>query len=312
VRNLVRTVFVCCLAVPTCVLALGSSAHAVAPDSPPYCAGDTVTVSWTPPADTTGLSGYRVDHSYSTGDFPGLERTTVGLDQTSVTAILRFTVNNFMVWALDNAGQPVGAPLATKTFTAGHTPTAVTWQLSNWRALNTVGDRTATVSFGWFGPITFGVTGNAPDTLAISGAGQTATVPNFSGVGTATFSGLVDGRPYTFRSNVLNACGSSEGSVSPTFVPGIAPAWRADSPPLNGHAGFYLSHFRASGRPAPTYALSGAPPWLHIGANGFVVGKAPKGTTRFSYSVSASNGVGIHPFTNSDITAGPFTVTMKP
>jgi len=312
VRSLVRTVFVCCLVVPTCVIALGSSAHAADPDAGVYCAGDTVTVNWTQPADTTSQSGYRVDHFYSTGDFSGLEQTTVGLGQTSVTAVLRFTVNNFIVWPLDETRRPVGTPLTTKTFTAGKSPTAATWQLSNWRALNAVGDRSATVSFGWFGPITFGVTGNEPDTLAISGAGRTTTVPNFLGVGTATFNGLVDGRAYTFTSNVSNACGNSEGSVSPTFVPGVAPAWRADRPPLTGHAGFYLAHFRASGKPAPTYALSGAPSWLRIGANGFVVGKSPKGTTRFSYSVRASNGVGIHPFTNTDLTAGPFTATMKP
>ena len=69
----------------------------------------------------------------------------------------------------------------------------------------------------------------------------------------------------------------------------------------------YTYTFAASGVPAPTYALdAGAPSWLSLNATtGALTGTPPTGTTSFTYSVEATNGVG-------DPTAGPFGVTVDP
>ena len=79
-----------------------------------------------------------------------------------------------------------------------------------------------------------------------------------------------------------------------------------DSPPLATVAGqVYGYTFAASGTPAPSYALAtGAPSWLSISAStGMLTGTPPKGTTSFTYTVTAANHAGT-------ATAGPFTVTI--
>jgi PKD repeat protein len=93
---------------------------------------------------------------------------------------------------------------------------------------------------------------------------------------------------------------------SPPPPPPTAPAFTSASPPLSGTVGkAYTYTFAASGVPVPTYALSGAPGWLSItAATGAVSGTPPVGTTSFSYSVTAANGVGQSP------AAGPFIVTV--
>jgi len=86
----------------------------------------------------------------------------------------------------------------------------------------------------------------------------------------------------------------------------LSPVFTSASPPLTGKVGTnYQYRFAATGAPAATFSLSGAPAWLHIvSATGVVSGAPPTATTRFSYSVTASNGV-VPP-----ATAGPFTVTV--
>jgi hypothetical protein len=81
--------------------------------------------------------------------------------------------------------------------------------------------------------------------------------------------------------------------------------------PAHDSPGAYRYAFQASGKPTPTYHLLGAPSWLHISAKGLVSGLVPKGTTSFSCSVVATNGVGIQSFTDTDIAAGPFRVTVQ-
>ncbi len=103
--------------------------------------------------------------------------------------------------------------------------------------------------------------------------------------------------------------GASAGSASVTINGGpasSAPTFRADSPSLSATSGASYSYdFRASGNPAPTYSLSGAPGWLSINSyTGAVSGTVPQGITSFTYSVVASNNV------NSAV-AGPFTVSVS-
>ncbi len=85
-------------------------------------------------------------------------------------------------------------------------------------------------------------------------------------------------------------------------------AFTLDSPPTTATVGRTYSYaFAASGVPAPTYTLApGAPSWLSIDSTtGSLTGTPPVGTTSFTYSVVASNGIG-------DPTAGPFAVTVDP
>ncbi len=96
----------------------------------------------------------------------------------------------------------------------------------------------------------------------------------------------------------------------PVLVPAppAGPVFTTDSPPQTVPSGnVYAGDFGASGVPAAMYALApGAPAWLSIepSFSGIVSGTPPSGTTSFTYSVIASNGVG------ALATAGPFTVTV--
>jgi YVTN family beta-propeller protein len=91
-------------------------------------------------------------------------------------------------------------------------------------------------------------------------------------------------------------------------APTAPPVLTTDSPPLTVPSGTpYTGYFGASSVPTPTYALApGAPEWLSIDPSfaGIVSGTPPSGTTSFTYSVIASNGV------DPNATAGPFTVAV--
>jgi Domain of unknown function DUF11/Putative Ig domain len=88
----------------------------------------------------------------------------------------------------------------------------------------------------------------------------------------------------------------------------VAPQFTTASPPLTATQGVQYSYaFGATGVPAPTFALAaGAPSWLSVGAaSGVVSGTPPSGTTSFTYTVVASNGV------MPNATAGPFVVVVS-
>ena len=91
-------------------------------------------------------------------------------------------------------------------------------------------------------------------------------------------------------------------------TPPTGPVFTTDSPPQTVPSGsVYAGDFGASGVPAPAYAMApGSPAWLSIepSFSGIVSGTPPSGTTSFTYSVIASNGV------DPNATAGPFTVTV--
>ncbi|HLK02588.1 MAG TPA: Ig-like domain repeat protein, partial [Streptosporangiaceae bacterium] len=100
----------------------------------------------------------------------------------------------------------------------------------------------------------------------------------------------------------------SVANVSVTITGGVAgtPVFTTDSPPLTATAGGSYSYaFAASGTPAPTYSLTGAPPWLAINpTSGQVTGTVPTSATgSFFYSVTATNTAG-------STTVGPFVVSL--
>ena len=83
------------------------------------------------------------------------------------------------------------------------------------------------------------------------------------------------------------------------------PAFTIDSPPTGAIPGIdFTYYFRASGVPAPTYTLEGAPGWLSLDpSSGDLGGTVPSGISTFSFSVVATNSSG-------STTAGPFTVSV--
>ncbi len=129
-------------------------------------------------------------------------------------------------------------------------------------------------------------------------------------------SGAVSGTPptgtTTFSYSVIAANGVTPNATAGPFTVTVSPApaaptFTTDSPPLTATVGTQYSYtFVATGNPTPTYALgTGAPSWLSINStSGAVSGTPPTGTTTFTYSVIAANGV------TPNATAGPFTVTV--
>jgi Big-like domain-containing protein/uncharacterized protein DUF11/putative Ig domain-containing protein len=133
----------------------------------------------------------------------------------------------------------------------------------------------------------------AGGSLAINANGSFTYTPPAGFAGTDSFG-------YTVSDGFDYATGTA------TIAVNQAPAFVTDSPPLAAFTGEPYSYdFTASGTPAPRYGLAaGAPPWLSVNAStGQVSGTPPKGTTAFSYQVTAANAVGT-------ATAGPYAVTV--
>jgi hypothetical protein len=286
-----------------CLVGVGSSAASA--DTQGACAGDTETLTWTPPTDTSEFISYQIQGWSAIGAFVGRNSEfDVGLDQTSAEVTLGRGDNFFYVYAsttADPQAELLSSSVSGST-TGGYAPVPMFWNGGS------VGDGTANVTFMWPGGIAQEqLDGFASTQETISGAGQAFTLGGSPA--TATFTGLTNGQPYTFTGDTFNECGDSGIQTSPTYVPGISPVWTADTPPRTSHPGEYSYRFRASGKPAPTYQLLGAPSWLHLQPNGSVDGVIPHGTTSFSYSVTAYNGVGIS--STSPVPVGPFTITVK-
>ena len=157
----------------------------------------------------------------------------------------------------------------------------------------------------------------ADGTVTVSAGSQTCSI-SLAQIGSTADSGgscdLGGLSAGTYRLEAAYA-GSPAGfgaSATSTFVTvnggpaSSAPTFRADSPSLSANSGASYSYdFRASGNPAPTYSLSGAPGWLSINSyTGAVSGTVPQGIGSFTYSVVASNSV-------NSATAGPFTVSVS-
>ena len=275
------------------------------------CVGDSATLFWSRP-DVEGLTGYRVEH-WTFTPIPSVPITEVGAEQTSLPFTLRFGLNILQVYAVTTEGV-APTPFATTTVFGNRAPHAMAWQAEG----ATVGDGTATTSFGWLGPVTVSTRGGElPVTVRVTASPGGASVDLTaapSGANTATFEGLTNGTAYTFTAVTSNSCGSGDPSSSPLFTPGVAPTWVRATPPLNAAStGHYVYKFAADGDPRPTYRLVDAPSWLEINPNGLVRGRPPAGVSSFSYSVVASNGVGVsHPsFATTDAVAGPFMVSVE-
>jgi hypothetical protein len=131
---------------------------------------------------------------------------------------------------------------------------------------------------------------------------------NAAGAGSCNIYNLPDG-PYSLTASyagVTNTFDSSASSPATSVTIGSAPVFVADNPSLTSAGGqFYSYTFRAVGSPGIHYSLSGGFGWLHINPfTGTVSGTVPNFGGSFSYTVTATNGLG-------SATAGPYTVSIR-
>lgn len=273
------------------------------------CSGSSATLVWSPPEGVSGLTGYRIEHMVVTASTPQFFDTYVGPEPTSLPFTVPFGISTFQISAITSSG--VGGPYTSATITGNRAPTPMAWDSDP--SASAVGDGTATVPFKWHNPKTFSAAGGVlPATVEVTaspgGASISTTVSSGTSVAPA-FTGLTNGLAYRFRAVTSNACGVGGSTDSPSYVPGVAPAWTQASPPLTLPKNkTYSYEFVASGDPAPRYLLLGAPDWLELGPGGLVTGDPPKGTTSFSYSIAAV-GAGWEP-SFGFVSAGPFTVDL--
>jgi hypothetical protein len=174
----------------------------------------------------------------------------------------------------------------------------------------TVSPASQTVSFTALATGTDGQSAALTATGGGSGNPVTFSVDASSGSGVCTVSD--DTVSYTAAGTCVidaNQAGDADYTAAPqvqqTIAVQQAPAFTADAPPLTAGTGSAYSYqFAASGTPAPSFALTGAPSWLSVNVStGLVTGTPPAGTTSFSYAVTASNAAG-------SVTTSTFTVAM--
>jgi hypothetical protein len=154
---------------------------------------------------------------------------------------------------------------------------------------------------------TFTASGNPTPTFALAtGAPAWLSINSTTGA----LSGTVPVGITTFTYSVVASNGTAPNGTAGPFVVAVSspPVFTNASPPTVETAGQSYSYtFAASGNPAPTFALAtGAPGWLSVRPTcGALSGTVPAGTTTFTYSVVASNGV------TPNATAGPFVVAVS-
>jgi len=289
------------------------------PDHP--CEGEAATLRWDPPADVAGVIGYEITQMIVTdAPTPRTLVTRVPTTPTAVAFTLPYGISTFLIRTVTSSGA-TRDPFTTAAIVGNRIPSAMTFDLGS----GSVGDRSATVPFKWYGPPTMFTTGGQlPVTVTVTGSGPTGTIgpvtvgpianPTPPNRVAAEFTRLRNGAQYTFGAVTSNACGSSASSRSPIFVPGLPPTWTAEAnPPRTVRAKrTYRYKFAAAGVPAPLFQLVEGPTWLTVGPHGFLKGLPPAGTTSFTYTVKATNGVGVWTagVSPSDIVAGPFTVKV--
>ena len=208
-------------------------------------------------------------------------------------------------------GGMVGGVLLTPGTAFAGTTTPTTYSTTTTIAVTQAPGFFGTTTLNVSASVSAGTNNPSPTsgTVSVSGAGHGCTVTlNGTSSGSCSIFNLLAGT-YTLTGTYGGSTGYSPSPPSSpvTVTIGRAPVFVVASPPLTATNGQLYSYtFQARGFPAPTYALVGAPGWLSINASsGTVSGTVPFGVSSFSYSVTASNGVG------SPATAGPYTVYIR-
>lgn len=299
---------------PAAPAAAASAPATVTLDDPTRpCAGVGATLTWSRPEGVPDLTGFYVDWFLTTNTTPQTRQLTFGPETTSYRFTMPRGILILQIYAVTPAGR-ASEPFTGTSIEGNVAPAVASWIAAH-DAPSAVGDHSATVSFSWFSRDSWAVQGGKlPATVEVrpstGGASQWSPL-GIDKPATLTFGGLPNGVPVTFYAVTSNACGSSMEDRSPPYVPGVAVAFTAATPPLTLSPNrFYRYRFMASGDPAPTYRLVGAPRWLKIGRDGTVRGRAPRGTTSFTYSVEATNAVRPPFWPPSTDVSGPFTVKV--
>jgi hypothetical protein len=140
----------------------------------------------------------------------------------------------------------------------------------------------------------FTATGTPPPAYAVG----TGTLP--PGLSLDAASGVLSGTPVKYGSfsfTIVAANGAANPVTTPLLTMNVlaAPAFTASSPPTPATVdAFYAYTFAASGNPAPTFTVTAGtlPPGLALQASSGVLSGYPGAAGTFTFTVSASNGIG--------------------
>lgn len=217
----------------------------------------------------------------------------------SYSVLLTDTLNNTSVTAGPFTVNEVDIPVTTVTSLTSVAYSAASQQVSVQATVAAANGPTVNE-----GTVAFTVVSSTNQTIAST----TAAVQNGGADGSLGLPAATPTGVYSIDVSYTDPSGTFvDGGDSPAnLVVDQAPAFTAASPPLSAvDQQPYSYAFSATGYPAPTYSLAAnSPSWLSIdSATGTLSGTVPLGTTSFTYSIVASNGV------SPAATAGPFTAT---
>lgn len=247
------------------------------------------SVSWIAPASNGGsaITGYQVTIWWN-GGANSLTQTTTGLSYTF------YSLGNgnsyyFTVKAVNAVGAGASSA-ASATVTTHNVPAAPTIVNA------TTGVRSATVSF----------TPNANNGSAITSFTVTASPGGAVGTGSAspiTVNGLADATTYTFTVTATNAVGTSapsaaSNSIQTYAVPGAPTGVVADLPTTNSMRVSWSPPTSDGGAPITNYLIKSTnghvSTWVSSTVNSTTVSGLSGGTS-YTFTVQASNAVGIGP-----------------
>jgi hypothetical protein len=228
--------------------------------------------------DTTTITNYAGTVHFTSSDGSATLPADATLNQG--TASLSATLNSFgnqTITATDTAEPPITG--TSSPILVGTPPQITSADHATFRALSAgTFQLTATGSPA----VTFSLSG-APSWLSINSSNQlVGTPPAAANNSTISFSigarsAIAIGRAQTFTLTITG--------ISPDFLSANHTTFTALD------AGAY--QLTASGSPAPSFSLSGAPSWLSINSSNQLVGTPPAaaGNTSATFTITASNGV---------------------
>ncbi len=264
-----------------------------------------VNLSWTAPGytGTSAIIDYVVQYQTSTGG-----TWTTFADGTStaanavVTGLTNGTSYDFRVAAVNNTGQgdysatataiPLGAPGAPTIGTA------------------TRGDSSATVTFT--APADNGGSAITNYVVTSSPGGKTGTGTTSS----ITITGLTNGTAYTFTVHAVNSVGSgpesgSSNSVTPAGLPGAPTA--VSGTPHNGSVSVAFTAPSANGSAITSYTVTSNPGGVtQSGATSPITVNGLTNGTAYTFTVTATNGVGTGAASTASPAVTPYTVPNAP